>query len=141
LSDSELVVALVALERACFGDGAWSEEQVSSSARTEGGVAVRVGEDAYALGKVVLDEVELYRIGVRPAARRGGLGRSTLMAFEAAARAKGAATLHLEVRADNVAAIELYRRRGMQQLGRRPRYYRDGCDAVLLSVDLHTGWS
>ena len=134
-----LVDQVVALETACFGDGAWSRDQVASSVGREGAVVVTVGTHAYALGHAVVDEVELYRIGVRPTARRQGLGARTLAAFEAAARHKGATTMHLEVRADNAPAIGLYIQRGMTELGRRPRYYRDGCAAVLMSVPLTDG--
>ena len=131
-----LADAIVALEAACFEGGAWTAEQVAGSLGSPGAVAVTVGPDAYAFGKRVLDEVELYRIGVRPLARRRGLGTRVLSSFEESARSQGATVLHLEVRADNAPAIALYARHGLQECGRRPRYYSDGCDAVWMSVSL-----
>lgn len=40
----------------------------------------------------------------------------------------------LEVHAQNLAALGLYEQLGFQQVGRRPKYYRDGGDAVLFTM-------
>lgn len=40
-------------------------------------------------------------------------------------------SIDLEVRADNRAAIRAYEKCGFQHVGLRPRYYRDGEDAIL----------
>lgn len=42
----------------------------------------------------------------------------------------------LEVRRDNEPAIELYKRMGFERVGRRRGYYRDGTDALILSLPL-----
>ena len=42
----------------------------------------------------------------------------------------------LEVSSVNQAAIELYRNVGFVENGRRPRYYSDGTDAVLMIAHL-----
>ncbi len=88
-------------------------------------VLATVGEDpaGFALCRIVLDEAELLLIGVRPAFRRIGLGRSLLANVEQTAKARGAACLHLEVR-DGNPAIELYRHHGFAETGRRKDYYR-----------------
>lgn len=97
-------------------------------------------DGAFALGRAVLDEAELLTLAVAPPLHRRGLGRACLIAFEAEARRRGAATSHLEVAADNAPAIGLYAAGGYRQTGRRPGYYRaaDGrvCDAVLMARDL-----
>ena len=134
--DSGLMEMIVDLEAACFGATAWTSQQVAGSMHGDGAVVLAVGPDAYALGQIVLDEVELYRIGVRPSARRHGLGARTLAAFAEIAIDRGATVLHLEVRADNDPAIGLYIRHGMVRSGRRPRYYPDGCDALWMSMRL-----
>lgn len=93
----------------------------------------------FALARIAADEAELLLIGVRPSCRRQGLGRALLRHTMAAARARGARLLHLEVRQGNEAA-ELYRQAGFVQVGRRPDYYRgaDGAlfDALSLSMTL-----
>lgn len=58
-----------------------------------------------------------------------GLGRRLLNAAEAAARARGCLTIHLEVREDNLRAIQIYEKSGYRQTGTRPGYYSDGQSA------------
>lgn len=76
-------------------------------------------------------EAELLRIAVAPSARRSGLGRALLRASEAGLGAAGIRHLYLEVRVSNAAARALYEAEGWRSAGTRPRYYRDGEDAVL----------
>jgi ribosomal-protein-alanine acetyltransferase len=64
--------------------------------------------------------------------RRRGIGARLLTALLAAAVERGAAAATLEVRAGNDGARTLYRRHGFHEAGRRPRYYPDGEDAVIL---------
>lgn len=87
---------------------------------------------AYAHGTVIADEAELHEIAVDPPRRGAGAGRAMLDAFLEAARARGAAQVHLEVAHDNAAAIALYRAAGFEEVGRRRRYYPGGADAVLM---------
>jgi ribosomal-protein-alanine N-acetyltransferase len=42
----------------------------------------------------------------------------------------------LEVSANNEAARALYARAGFVEVGRRPRYYASGADALVLRLDL-----
>lgn len=58
---------------------------------------------------------ELY---VRPSLRGHGWGRRLLEQVERVARSSGAGAIHLEVRPDNVPALELYRRTGFSPTGR-----------------------
>jgi ribosomal-protein-alanine N-acetyltransferase len=87
----------------------------------------------FVTGHVVLDEAELHFVVVAPEARRSGLGRGLLAAFEAAAEAAGAARLFLEVHEANAPARALYRARGWDEVGRRRGYYADGGAAVLMA--------
>jgi ribosomal-protein-alanine N-acetyltransferase len=52
------------------------------------------------------------------------------------ARRRYAADLLLEVRADNPRAQQLYLRFGFEQIHVRPRYYRDGVDALIMRLPL-----
>jgi [ribosomal protein S18]-alanine N-acetyltransferase len=89
-------------------------------------VARRVGVD-----------IEILNLGVRPEARRCGIGSMLLrLALEWGAKLRAEKAL-LEVRASNFAALQFYRRRGFRIVGRRPRYYVSPVeDALLLSADL-----
>ena len=94
----------------------------------------------FALGRVVADEAELLTLATDPPARRQGLARAALAAFEAAARARGATSGFLEVAEDNAAARALYVAAHWQEVARRAAYYpRAGgpaVDALLLAKPL-----
>lgn len=71
----------------------------------------------------------LYSFCVHPEFRGSGLGRQLLEALEGATRERDCTRLGLEVRADNRAALALYRRMGFRLERWLPEYYQDGCAA------------
>ena len=82
----------------------------------------------------VLDEAHLATIAIHPAFRRRGIARKLLQIAIDAAYTEGARIYHLEVRAGNVSAQKLYESFGFEEVGRRPKYYKDiGEDAVLMT--------
>lgn len=85
------------------------------------------------LTTLVADEAEIVLVAVAPSHRRRGLGARLLADAHAAWRAAGVARAWLEVRADNAPALGLYDASGWRPAGVRPRYYRDGTDAVRMS--------
>lgn len=91
------------------------------------------------LAWLVVDELQIMQVVVAPEARRLGVGRGLVTQALRRARAAGAVTATLEVRAGNAAAIGLYGAMGFAVDGRRPRYYPDGEDAVLMRCDLSQG--
>ena len=132
--------ALVSLEKGCF-QVPWSAASLASEFRAarEGGwprVHVLLNKHeiiAYTVTALVLDELQLYRIGVDPSYRRQGLAKIMLSKLLAAAERVGAQTCTLEVREGNTAARKLYESLGFREVGRRRRYYQDnGEDAILL---------
>ncbi len=133
--------AVVQVEQDCFGAAAWTAAMFASELGREGGVFL-VSERAgrivgHAVGRIVADESEVLELGVSPDCRRLGLGAALLDALEARLRAGGALTCWLEVREDNLGAQALYRGRGYEIVGRRPRYYPDGQDALLMATALN----
>ncbi len=86
----------------------------------------------YAAVSVVQDVAELQRIATAPGARRTGVASALLGAVEAHAASGGADRLLLEVRVDNAGARAFYTAAGFAEIATRPRYYRDGTDAVVL---------
>ena len=74
----------------------------------------------------------LYSIAVDLTMRGAGLGAALLDDALQQAGNAGRASLRLEVRQDNVAAIALYRRAGFVPFGQIPGYYGDGCAALRL---------
>ncbi len=101
-----------------------------SIARVDGEVV------GFALARIVLTEAELLLLAVKRDGQRRGVGQLLLDRFRMVAAARGAAKLHLEVREGNP-AMNLYRRAGFIEAGRRRGYYtgRDGLiyDALTLT--------
>ncbi len=79
---------------------------------------------------------ELLGIGVIAQARRQGVGLCLLKSLVSDIERTGGEALWLEVRADNLAAQQLYIKTGAVHTGRRNGYYSDGVDAVLMSYFL-----
>ena len=71
-------------------------------------------------------------IDVLPAARRQGAGRMLFHAVEEHFRAKGAASMQLEVAIDNIPAQDFYRVMGYERIGRISGYYNGRLDAVVM---------
>jgi [ribosomal protein S18]-alanine N-acetyltransferase len=106
----------------------------------QAGVFVVEEADGFILMRAVADEAEILTLAVRPGARRRGAGGRLVGQGAAAAAARGAVQLFLEVADDNAAARALYARAGFVEAGRRPGYYTraDGSrwDALLLTLKL-----
>jgi len=78
----------------------------------------------------------LYSIAVRPDRRGEGIAAVLVGAAEAAALARGATRMRLEVRADDSGTQQFYLREGYRRLGMRPNYYEDDGDAVRMEKQL-----
>jgi len=102
------------------------------------GLILMQGEEpaGLALASAVADEAEILTIGIRPACRRQGLGAALLEAVIGDAAGRGVSRLHLEVSAENHAAIALYEKAGFARTGLRRKYYRNGADAVTMAHEL-----
>ncbi len=79
---------------------------------------------------------DVQTIAVLPEHEGRGIGSALLRTLHGQARELGATEVLLEVRADNPRAQRLYRRFGYEHIHTRPRYYRDGTDALIMRVDL-----
>lgn len=140
------LAAIVALETQTQGDDAWSETLVADG--IGGGLPtisylVSRADDAevvgYAVASFVADIAELQRIGVSAEHRRQGHARRLVEAVITAGRTAGADRLLLEVRADNRGALAFYAALDFVEIDRRPRYYADGTDAVVMRRPLMAG--
>ncbi len=79
---------------------------------------------------------DVQTIAVIPECEGRGIGSALLTRLIGESRLRRAADVLLEVRADNPRAQELYRRFGFEQIHVRPRYYRDGVDALIMRLQL-----
>jgi ribosomal-protein-alanine N-acetyltransferase len=127
--------AIAALLDACGQN--WTLDHVRSElARETGRHLVREDGLGAILGWLTQDVAEIDMLAVHPSARRSGLGRELLDAWEGDVRTRGARKVWLDVRPSNDAALRLYQGAGYRQTGRRPGYYHDGEDALLLERTL-----
>ena len=132
VADAEAIAALL---DACEQN--WTLDHVRSElARATGRHLVREDARGAILGWITEDVAEIDMLAVHPSARRSGLGRELLDAWEADLRTRGARKVWLDVRPSNEAALRLYQGAGYRSTGRRPRYYHDGEDALLLERTL-----
>ncbi|OLD11252.1 MAG: ribosomal-protein-alanine N-acetyltransferase [Crenarchaeota archaeon 13_1_40CM_3_52_10] len=80
------------------------------------------------------DHDHLISIAVRPDSRRKGFGDTLLVELEK--RVSKERLLRLEVRQSNLAAIQLYSKRGFTKTGMVEGYYADGEDAIVMEKRL-----
>jgi ribosomal-protein-alanine N-acetyltransferase len=142
--------AVIALERESDSAPHWSREEYLIAIEGDSGSAMRrlalvleAGSEVAGFAVVRLlttadgGEAELESIVVATQRRGGGLGASLLGELVSRTREQGARRLDLEVRASNLAAIQLYVGAGFRETGRRLGYYHGPeDDAVLMSVIL-----
>jgi ribosomal-protein-alanine N-acetyltransferase len=83
----------------------------------------------------IIDEAHIATLAVHPEHRGKGIATRLLSTALEQALEKGMQVATLEVRAQNTAAQEIYRRFGFEIVGHRPRYYRDNNeDAIIMTV-------
>jgi len=136
---------LARMHEACFPPGErWDEEAMGdllampgcfAALDTGAGVSpagAATDLQGLALVLVAADEAELLTLAVLPAERRRGIGRRLLARAAGEAARLGARRLLLEVSVRNAAALRLYECQGFAPVGRRPRYYPDGSEALVL---------
>ena len=131
---------VAAIEAACYPDP-WPYEGLAFELKENTFCRCFVAEDGgavvgYAFVWVVYEMAHLINIAVRAESRGRGHGEALLRHVMEHARREGAQTLYLEVRVNNDAAIELYRKYGFEERGVKENYYRDGTAALLMEAPL-----
>lgn len=124
------------LELQLFPHDAWSVEQFWSelSQPTRRYVVALEGDRVigYAGTFCLPPDADIQTVGVDPSSQGRGVARRMLDELLAAIDAEGATHTMLEVRDDNAAALTLYEHLGFVPISRRPRYYSDGVDAIIM---------
>jgi ribosomal protein S18 acetylase RimI-like enzyme len=133
---------LTALEAACFQTDRLTRRSFRSfidkgrATLLVADVDGRLAGYALVLYRSGTASARLYSIAVAPGARGLGLAAALLQVAEDAARQRDCIVMRLEVRADNDAAIALYRRRGYRPFGRYLDYYEDHGEALRFQKSL-----
>jgi [ribosomal protein S18]-alanine N-acetyltransferase len=81
----------------------------------------------------ILEEAHIIMLAIHPSFQRQGLGQALLLALLKSACDRQLERSTLEVRSSNLAAVDLYKKFGFKEAGRRKRYYEEtGEDALVM---------
>lgn len=144
--NTEQLEGCAALEKLCFHEP-WSAHSLELLCNDGIGVGFlctgsippegSTGVTAYGGMLVAVDEGQITNIAVHPACRRQGLGRAILTSLIRYAKSAHLASITLEVRPSNEAALRLYRHAGFVEVGRRKNFYTKPTeDALILELNL-----
>ena len=135
--------ALAVLELEVFGDSShtpWSENLFADDLALAGHIWWVAHDEGsivgYAGGVVAGGEIQVDNVAVAPSRRREGIAARLLARVTYDAQMLGATTSVLEVDVDNAAAQALYAGLGYAEVGRRPYYYGQGHDALIMEAQL-----
>lgn len=131
---------LAALHARCFErtPRAWTAPEFAALLAEPTTILI-TADGGFALGRTAGTEAEVLTLAVEPARRRQGVARALVARLEAAAAARGAQDVFLEVAATNLAATALYAGLGYAPAGIRRNYYAPGLDAHVLKKRLQEG--
>ena len=115
--------------------GYWNREALKQELEIGQGLGLRVegfGLAAFLLFRLYEQHREVTVLATHPDRQRKGDMRY-LLSYSLERKTPGE-RVWLEVHAGNVPALDFYKTLGFQQVGQRPKYYRDGGDAVLFTL-------
>ena len=121
------------LHKICFPHKPWTADDFAELKKS--GCEIVVSDNGFIVWRTVCDEAEIITVGVHPDARGAGIAIAMLGIMENEIKKSGVKKIFLEVSAENAPAINLYKKCGFAQNGRRPKYY-DGADAILMAKEI-----
>lgn len=127
----KLLDSLYEIERQSFGGEAFTKQQIAYLLTDYNaiGLAARAGGEIAGFAIVRIDVGRSVPIGhiltldVLPSQRRKGVAQKLLMETETLLKEKGVKECRLEVREDNIAAINLYLKLSYKKVGKLKKYY------------------
>lgn len=132
--------SICTIEGQCFGQDRWPLEEFQWYANASPAlflVALRGARTVgYSVTLICRDRASVDSIGVRPSARRTGVGSALLRETIRKLRRRRVRSLTLMVRRDNHQAISLYRRMGFRRTATVASYYDDGTTGWRMSLRL-----
>lgn len=139
-----LLGKLYEIEKQCFGQEAFTKQQLIYllTAYNAIGLAARVNSEiaGFAIARVDIGRNtsfgHILTVDIAPAYRRKGIAQKLLHEIETIFREKGIKECRLEVREDNVAALNLYQKLGYKKVGKLEKYYGDA-HGLYLQKTLH----
>jgi len=134
--------AMSRMERESFDSYQGPDDLSRELAKNDGSNYIAVTEldgekVGYANIHIVRGESQLYAIAIDSRFRGQGIGEILLSHMIDKSRELGCNVMTLEVREGNTAAIELYKKMGFTEVGRRKGYYKkEREDAILMDKEL-----
>jgi ribosomal-protein-alanine N-acetyltransferase len=122
---------LYEIERECFGEEAFSRNQIATLIRDYNSISMVAVENNIIIG-FILGAIYFKRnaldghvltIDISPPNRRRGVGSRLLKEIERIFSEKNVKTCHLEVKEDNVEAVKLYEKAGYKKIAKLMNYY------------------
>ncbi len=139
-----LLGKLCEIEKQCFGQEAFTKQQLTYLLTDYNaiGLAAQVNSEiaGFAIARVDIGRNtsfgHILTVDIAPAYRRKGIAQKLLQKIETIFREKGIKECRLEVREDNVAALNLYQKLGYKKVGKLEKYYGEA-HGLYLQKTLH----
>jgi ribosomal-protein-alanine acetyltransferase len=139
-----LLGKLYEIEKQCFGQEAFTKQQLTYLLTDYNaiGLAARVNSEiaGFAIARVDIGRNtsfgHILTVDIASAYRRKGIAQKLLQEIETIFREKGIKECRLEVREDNVAALNLYQKLGYKKVGKLEKYYGEA-HGLYLQKTLH----
>jgi len=141
MQHSDLSVVLE-IEQQLFPTDSWTKElflgELAEVPTTRSVVVLEENNEVigYAALRFIGREGDINTIAIAPAHQRKGLGSKLLNWLMETAKELGVRQLFLDVRADNLAAIEMYKATGFERIDIRRNYYDHSVDAHVMRKKL-----
>jgi ribosomal-protein-alanine acetyltransferase len=134
---------LYEIEIECFQSEAFTKQQIASLLTDYNSVSLvaKVNDKivGFIIGMVYFERNllvgHILTVDVSEAHRRKGIAKGLLQEIEKILKEKGASACHLEVREDNIAALNLYKKLGYKKIARLKNYY-GNAHGIYLKKDL-----
>ena len=134
---------IMQIEKACFGNDAWSKSNMKSELLAPHTTYVVAEESNSLIGYAGLSKLssstssDIQTIAVSESHRGLGVGRKLMESLLDFARGQKAKEVFLEVREDKPTPQKLYASLGFSAIDRRENYYQpDGVAAIVMRLDL-----
>jgi ribosomal-protein-alanine acetyltransferase len=119
------------IEKQCFEKEAFTKQQIAYLLTDYNaiGLTARVNSKiaGFIIGRIDIVRKTLFgrilTVDISPSYRRKGIAQKLLREIEAIFKAEGVKECRLEVREDNVAALNLYQKLGYKKVGKLEKYY------------------
>jgi len=140
----EDIARIAEIEASLFKDKAWSLELIRSELESPENLVIVVKDEfseivGYIIIRIILDEAEVLRFGVKKENQGKGIGKRLLMTALDELRRRGIKKIFLEVSVDNVKAQKLYEKFEFKKVGERKDYYSPGKPAFIMCKILEEG--